>query len=124
MSDDTERAGPQGQEGSETGQPELEQPYDASDPEQVQQRKRDAGRRSRQEREVLRQVMSTIQGRAWLWGLLSGCHMFASSYTSERTHDTAFNEGERNVGLKLNSQMLLADPKAYVQMQTENGKGL
>ncbi len=125
MSDDTERAGSGEQGSSETGQPELERPYDASDPEVVQQRKRDVGRRQRQNRDVLRNLMSSPQGRAWAWDTLSMCHIFATSFQHGINGlSIAFSEGERNVGLKLNADLIAADPKAYVLMQAENGKGL
>lgn len=118
MSDDTERA----EGSSEAGQPE-ERPFDASDPDQVNQRNRDSKRRDLRHREVLRQIMQSAPGRAWLYDFLAECHMNSTSYTSERTHDTAFNEGERNVGLKMNAQMLRF-PAEYFLMLKENGKGL
>lgn len=120
--DETERAGSIEQGSSEAGQPD-EQPYDASDPSQVNQRNRDAKRRAIRHREVLGGIMSSSNGRAWLWDFLGGCHMFVTSYTSERTHDTAFNEGERNVGLRLNAEMQRF-PEQYLLMLKENGKGL
>ena len=116
----------QAAEGSsaEAGQPELQRPYDASDPEQVNQRRRDVGRRTRASREVLRNVMSSSQGRAWLWDMLSDCNIFGNPFVPGAHDVTDFNLGEQNAGRRLMSQMLLADAKAFVQMQTENGKGL
>ena len=114
---ETERA-----EGS--SQPELERPSDASDEEQVNQRKRDVGRRQRAHRGVLRQIMATPLGREWLWHFLSDCHVFGNPFTPGAPDVTNFNLGEQNVGKRLMDQALRADPQAYVQMQTENGKGL
>lgn len=124
MATDTERAGSGEQGSSEAGHPELERPYDASDEQQVHQRKRDVGRRQRAHRDVLRTVMATTQGRAWLWDFLSDCDVFGNPFAAGAPDVTSFNLGQQNVGKRLMSEMLRADPKAYVQMQTENGKGL
>lgn len=121
MSDDTERAGPEGQGSSEPGQPD-ERPFDASDPEQVNQRRRDAKRRDLRHREVVQRIMGTTDGRAWLFDFLVGCHMNATSFDmNDRVH--AFREGERNIGLKVQAEMQRF-PTEYLLMLKENGKNL
>lgn len=119
--EETEGAGSQEQGSSEAGKPD-ERPYDASDPEQVNQRNRDAKRRAYRHREVLHRIMGTTDGRAWLWDLLEFCHMNETSFAADaRFH--AFREGERNVGLFVNGQMQRFAAE-YLQMLKENGKGL
>jgi len=45
------------------------------------------------------------QGKQVLRDLLEFCHVFHSSYVVERPLDSAFREGERNVGLRILDQL-------------------
>jgi hypothetical protein len=66
--------------------------------------------------------MSTIPGRAWVWGLLEACHVFATSHTANALN-TAFAEGERNIGLRILNDVMAACPDQYVVMTREaNGR--
>lgn len=107
----------------EEQEPTPEQPFDASDPEQVNQRKRDAGRRVKANRQVVRNLLSTPQGRAWLYDVLAGCKVYSTSFIQGDPHATSFNEGQRNVGLRLTAEALAADPKNYLLMLQEKGNG-
>lgn len=114
MSDDTERA-----EGSgDAGQPE-EQPFDAGDKQQVNDRNRDLKRREYRRREYLHRIMGDQVGREWLWDILVRCHMNATSFTGDPL-TSAFNEGERNIGLQINADMQRF-PAEYLLMLKENG---
>lgn len=92
--------------------------FDASDKVQVESRQRKAKRRTKQDDFVLKQLLSTPDGRAWTFRLLSEAHIFQPSYTAE-PFSTAFKEGERNVGLKLLSDIIRTCPEAFTQMLTE-----
>jgi hypothetical protein len=92
--------------------------YDASDVVQVNSRQRRAKRKAKQDDIVLQTLLSTPDGRAWMFGLLAESHIFQSSYTSE-PYSTAFKEGERNVGLKLLNHIMRACPEAFTQMLNE-----
>lgn len=48
----------------------------------------------------LNAILGTEDGRAWMWDLLAICNVYHSTYT-QNTHDTAFNEGRRSIGLRL-----------------------
>ncbi len=62
--------------------------------------------------------MSTRDGRAWMWDHLSACGVFRSSYVSNSL-DMSFNEGMRNVGLKLLNQLQTYAFEAYQKMEAE-----
>lgn len=109
--DEADEAGPDHTEGPK----EL---YDSSDPDQVQNARRKAGRLAKARREALVSLLSTKAGRGWVWGMLTFCRVFATSFDRD-PHATAFNEGQRNVGLKLLADINNADPGAYVLMATE-----
>ena len=48
--------------------------------------------------------MSTKDGRAFIWQHLSTCGVFTTSYTNNAL-DMSYNEGQRNVGLRLLSDL-------------------
>lgn len=63
-------------------------------------------------------ILSHPQGRRFFWRYLSLCNMWKTSFTGNST--TFFNEGERNIGLRLMADINEASPEAYVQMVKEN----
>lgn len=69
----------------------------------------------------LKWVLSTERGRAFLWKELSDCGVFALSF-SQHNGAMSFNEGQRNVGLRLYSNICRVDVEAYFLMQRENQK--
>jgi hypothetical protein len=62
--------------------------------------------------------MSGVAGRAWLHSLLEACHVFATSHTANALN-TAFAEGERNIGLLILNDVMAACPDQYVVMMKE-----
>lgn len=78
----------------------------------------DAEREGRQLAENLRAVMATLPGRRVLWFVLSDSGLFRSSYTGG--DGTIFNEGMRNVGLRLAARLRAACPDEYLSMLEEN----
>lgn len=89
------------------------------DEQQVQGAKSKAKRRAEQILEDTAWILSTPQGRRFYWRLLSECNVFAISYSAESTHQTAFNEGARNIGNQLFGRMEKADAKAFLKMIAE-----
>jgi hypothetical protein len=67
---------------------------------------------------VVRNLMSTVEGRAWVWRFLGQCHIFSSSFTGEAL-SSAFREGERNVGQRLLNQVTDTCPDEYIQAMRE-----
>lgn len=89
----------------------------AADPEQV----KTASRKEKNSRELeladFAAVMATEQGRRFIWRLLDETGFQKSSFTGNSA--TFFNEGMRNVGLKIWADMNEACPDRYVQMLNE-----
>lgn len=90
----------------------------AADPDQV--KKATEKTESRQDRELndVREVMNTVRGRRFMWKYLAFCGIYKTSYAGE--HEIFYNEGMRNVGLKLLADVNEASPEAYLQMLREN----
>jgi hypothetical protein len=90
----------------------------AADEEQVKEAKGKEKRREEREQDDMIAVTSIPQGRRLLWRLLSECGVFRSSMTGDNY--TYFNEGRRDVGVRLLSEITQANPEAYLQMMKES----
>lgn len=74
---------------------------------------------------IVRQIMSTMPGRLWMWEILASCHMFENAAILEgdnAVQKTYFLAGERNVGLKLLADVMRLCPREYVLAMSENTK--
>lgn len=105
--------------------PDFSEPsFNAGDPEQVHLRKRQAGRKKKEQSDFITNVMSDEVGRAWVWSLLSVSHIFSTSVVAGDPYATHVLEGERNIGLRILGDIMAACPQLYVVMTDENsGKG-
>lgn len=92
--------------------------YDASDRTHVRLAEKAAKRAERERGVFIASLMSTATGRAWMLELLEACHIFTTSHSSSALN-TAFAEGERNIGLRLLNQIMDACPDDYVLMMKE-----
>lgn len=54
-------------------------------------------------------TFNSKEGKHVLRDLLEVCHVFHTSYVPERGLDTAFREGERNIGLRILDKLNLDD---------------
>ena len=76
------------------------------------------------EREIflndVRHVLSSVQGRRFVWRILDMAGVYRSSFTGNST--TFFNEGARNIGLRVLSDVMDAKPEAFLIMQQEDKK--
>jgi hypothetical protein len=80
----------------------------------------DGKERRQRERELneLRVVMSSAEGRRFLWRLMARCKTFASVYdTSARIH---YNSGQQDIGHFLLAEIDQADPEMFFKMRNEN----
>lgn len=93
--------------------------FDASDPKAVELQKIAAGRRKQLDQNVVKSLMNTVEGRSWVWRLLESCHIYHSSLDINNPQVTAFNEGERNVGLRVMA-MVVGESELYMQMMKES----
>jgi hypothetical protein len=90
----------------------------AADESQVKGAEGKGKRKREQELEDIRSVLATRQGRRFFWRTLIMCHVFETSFTGNS--QTFFNEGERNIGLKLFADLNESDPEAYLKMLRES----
>lgn len=90
----------------------------ASDRKSIRAREKTALAEATIRADVIRSTMSTPTGRHWMWTVLSQCHIFAQTFTSDPL-TTAFNEGQRSIGLRLMADILLTCPDQYIQAQRE-----
>lgn len=91
----------------------------AADQEQVAAAKEKQLRGRERELEDVRLVLGTPQGRRLFWRYLEECGVFRTSFTGNST--TFFNEGQRNIGLKIMADINDADP-AFLAVMTKESK--
>lgn len=84
----------------------------------AEQIRKAAEQREKQEEADIYHVMSSKQGRRIVWSQLTLCHVFSSTFATE-PHVTAFNEGQRNAGLRLFSLVMKSCPDLYLTMANE-----
>lgn len=70
------------------------------------------------EQKQLQEIMAFKRGRAFVYRLLETCGIYRSSFASEALA-MAFREGERNVGLRLLSEVTEVSPEKYHTMLKE-----
>lgn len=97
----------------------LTETFDAADPAAIDNAKREEKRREREDADVLRIIMHTKQGRAWLYRRLESCHIYTSTFQPGQPDVTAFALGEENVGKKLMVDAIAASPDLYMTMIKE-----
>lgn len=82
------------------------------------------GRRvkARRQREMndLRQVLSTPEGRRFLWRLMSECGAFASVVRSGLDSSVFYLSGKQDVGHFIQAEVIEANEGAYLTMQKES----
>jgi hypothetical protein len=97
-------------------------PYDAGDPVAVKAKQKTARLREEANKKVLRQLMGSNEGRAWTYELLALCHVYQSAFSTNAL-SMACAEGERNIGLRILSELMQACPDRYIEMLKEaNGE--
>ncbi len=92
----------------------VETIYDASDEKHVKTKKTRAKIERENQLSAMRDIVESKGGAEFLWRLLSRCKLYETSFTGNST--TFFNEGKREVGLWVLSEIMAADPTAYTKM--------
>lgn len=95
------------------------------DPELARAQKREAKTaraKAAQDDAAVQSIMASPGGRAWMHDYLDLCAVFHTSF-DQNPHVMAFNEGRRNVGLRLLAGIMRACPDAYIQMMKESADG-
>ena len=93
-------------------------PYNAGDEAAVTKRQKREREAENRLAAGLAYVLAERPGRDLLWWLLGETGVYAGSYTGDNR--TFFNEGRRDVGLRLLDRLLAADPETYLTMIKEN----
>lgn len=84
---------------------------------------RDAKAAETEFNEYIKTLMSTLQGRSFVRTVVyEWCHVATPSFVTEAAQ-TAFNEGERNVGQRLLASVIALAPQDYVKMLMETSNG-
>ena|SRR6516164_9463987 len=95
--------------------------FNAANRKDVRRREKQAKFNERTRLETMKSLMGTMYGRQWVYNLLMyRCHLFDSSFSVKNVlYDTAYLEGERNIGLQIYGDVLAACPDEYIQMMRE-----
>ena len=99
-----------------------DEPYNASDPEAVNAARKKSARYKYKRLEVIKALLSQRETRQWLYEIMEWCHVFHTTFVQNQPDSSAFREGERNIGLRLLSDLIEADAEGYIKMLNE-GKG-
>jgi hypothetical protein len=73
---------------------------------------------AQQRTDFLCAALSTVQGRAWFYHFLSECGALVIAPCFEPNRDY-FDQGQRNVGLRILNEILTHCPEQYTQMRKE-----
>lgn len=66
-----------------------------------------------------RAVLSTEDGRNWIWDLLCVCGIYRVSHVAGDPTQSAFNEGGRNVGLSILAELREYAPDLFQVMEAQ-----
>ena len=97
--------------------------YDASDPNHVAQAQKKAKTKKLMIKDGLRSLLSTKNGRAWLWDLMSELGPFQTSFTSSDPMTVAYNTGRKDVGLKLLATLTTPENIGWFVKMMEEANG-
>ena len=92
--------------------------YDAGNPDHVRRSKDRSQRIQARADAGFKDLMATPQGRGWVWSLLEECGMFRTSFDPSNSR-TFFNEGMRNIGLRVMADVHRLTPDQYMVMVKE-----
>ena len=92
---------------------------DTGDVKEVNKKKTKSQLRRLRQIEWLKDILSKSGGRDCIWRLLIQCGVYHTSFTGDAPH-TFLNEGKRQIGLWVLTEINEADPQAYITMQEEN----
>jgi len=92
-----------------------EEPFDASDAIAENNARRDAERTAREDTDVLRTIMHTKKGRAWIIRQLDRCYVNdPAKFAEGRADTTAHNLGRESYGLLLLQDVMAASVDLYM----------
>lgn len=92
--------------------------YNASDRKDIRRAEKFAKSQHQLRLDFIRTSMASSSGRAWFFDLLSRCHLF---HVLPPTNPLAreFEQGERNIGITIYTDILTSCPDLYLLMLSE-----
>lgn len=96
--------------------------FNAEDPKAQREKKKRRLYREGQNRDVIKDLLATTQGRAWMSELLVFCDVMGNPFVQGSGDGTAFNLGMQNVGKMLLDQIFESAPEKYALMLREAKK--
>lgn len=95
--------------------------YNASERKDVRAAEKAARLAEAQRAEIVKNLMSSIPGRDYVWSKLAAAHMFVTSFSSDPLQ-MAFAEGERNQGLSLLNDIMGHCPEQFILAMREQNE--
>jgi hypothetical protein len=92
--------------------------YDASNERHIAIQRRSAKALDESYDNVVNSLMGVVDGRAYIFDLLTYCHVFAQPFSAD-PYNTAYGCGQLDVGQILLRQIMRICPDQYVQMTRE-----
>lgn len=89
-----------------------------TDEEKVKKIEEKVKRGRERELDDLNDILKTKHGRRFVWRYLEMCKVFNECMTGNNW--TFYNEGQRNIGLRLFADVMESDPDAFALMSKEN----
>ena len=77
-------------------------------------------RKRNRELNDIRVVLSTPEGRRFIWRIITFVRIFKDAFFRGDTDTTLYNTGRKSVGLWVLDEVLYAKPDAFGQMQREH----
>lgn len=93
-------------------------PTNTADRKDIRRREKQSAIEAAQLAAVTREIMSTTQGRAWMWHHLSQANLFSPNTISDLRLSGIF-DGERNFGLRLLADIMSTCPDQFIQAMRE-----
>lgn len=90
--------------------------FDAGDPAAIDNAHREDARRRREDADVLRMIMHTKPGRAWMYRMLNRCNIYGDTFAPGQGDVTAFKLGQENIGKQLMLELMDASADLYITM--------
>lgn len=87
----------------------------SNDPRKLKEQGARVKDREKQDAEDLKAVLATPEGRRLVRGLLAECGEHRTSFSTNAIQ-MSFNEGARNVGLKLKARIIRASPEWLAEL--------
>lgn len=99
---------------------EQAEAFNANDPEAVSAAEKQIARLKQKKLRVVETIMSSEDGRAWMFDLLGdNCHVFADNPMRDTPERNGRFEGERAVGLRVLDEVMTSAPEMFWQMRME-----